>query len=198
MLRNYSDLTRNEGRWIIFWGAFDSCTEKYLGAFTRDEIREKAQQDRKWISVYQYRRAWTRLDQTAPPQGFNGLTNGTTLFDFTSFCLSPAHETGDGDVAVCDPAEAGFWSIYGFLRDVQEWRIVHDADAAGIGEVLARIAETTFQRIEYRDPDRAYPDATLRALSELIAQRLADEHAADHPLAVVRAGIVAALKLREA
>ena len=47
MRRNYSDLTRNEGRWIIFWGAFDSCIEKYPGAFTRDEIREKAQQDRR-------------------------------------------------------------------------------------------------------------------------------------------------------
>ena len=198
MLRNYSDLTRNEGRWIIFWAAVDSCTKKYLGAFTRDEIRQKAQQDRSWISVYQYRRAWTRLDETRPLQGFNGLTAGTTIHDFTGFCLSPVHESANGDVTVCCPEEAGFWSVYGFHRNAEEWQLVHDCGAHDTGEVLARIEDATGERIEYRDADRSYANTTLTGLRELFWQRLADERAApDHPLAVIRDQIAAALEARE-
>lgn len=129
----------------------------------------------------------------------NGLPCGVTLSDFDGFCLSPVCETEGDGVSVCRPQEATFWSVYGFHEEAQEWQIVHDADARDMGEALARIAEITLHRIEYRDPDRAYANTSLPALCALIAQRLADEQAApDHPLAVVRSGIAAALEARGA
>jgi hypothetical protein len=110
----------------------------------------------------------------------NGLPRGLTLSDFDGFCLSPVRETGDGDVTVCRPHEADFWSVYGFHRDAEEWQIVHDAEARDMGEALARIAEITFQRIEYRDPDHAYANTTLLDLSALLRKRI-EEIAADDP-----------------
>ena len=110
----------------------------------------------------------------------NGLPRGVTLSDFDGFCLSPVRKTGDGDVTVCCPHEAGFWSVYGFHREVQEWQIVHDADARDMGEALARIAEATLHRIEYRDADRSYANTTLLGLSEMLKKRM-EEIAADDP-----------------
>jgi len=52
MLRNFDNLTRNEGRWLNLWGAFD-VTGEYLGTFTLDELREKAQLKAKWVSAVQ-------------------------------------------------------------------------------------------------------------------------------------------------
>ena len=127
----------------------------------------------------------------------NGLPHGVTLSDFTGFCLSPVRETGHEGVTVCHPAEADFWSVYGFNRDAEEWQIVHDAERDDAGEALARIVDATGEQVEYRDLDRAYANTRLPDLCELIAQRLADEGAVpDHPLAVIRDRIAAALDAR--
>ena len=39
-LRNYSDLTRGESRWLNLWAAFD-VTAEYLGTFTL-EVNDRA------------------------------------------------------------------------------------------------------------------------------------------------------------
>ena len=134
------------------------------------------------------------MNEPGPAWEPNGLPRDTTLADFTGFCLSPVRETDGEGVSVCRPTEADFWSVYGFHRDAGEWQIVHDAARHEIAAALIRIGEATGERIEYRDPDHAYADTRLPDLCELIAQRLADEQATpDHPLALIRAGIVAAL-----
>lgn len=130
----------------------------------------------------------------------NGLPRGVTLSDFDGFCLSPVRETEGDGVTVCRPQDAGFWSVYGFHMEAQEWQIVHDADARDMGEALARIVEATFQRIEYRDPDHAYANTTLPALSALLKQRIDALEADDPrwiPLHELRQHIELALLARE-
>lgn len=121
-------------------------------------------------SIYNHISAWEP----------NGLPRGVTLSDFTGFCLSPVRETESDGVSVCRPHEAGFWSVYGFHRDAEEWQIVHDADACDMGEALARIVDATGHRVEYRDLDRAYANTTLSGLSALLKQRI-EELEADDP-----------------
>ena len=93
MFRNYASLTRNDGRWLNLWAAFD-VTGDYLGSFTLDQLRDKAQEAGKWISAVQYRRAGQRLDENALAQTFNGLPKGSTIFDFTGFRVSPVRDMG--------------------------------------------------------------------------------------------------------
>lgn len=130
----------------------------------------------------------------------NGLPRGVTLSDFDGFCLSPVRETEADGVTVCRPQDADFWSVYGFHREAQEWQIVHDALARDMGEALARIAELTLHRIEYRDPDHAYANTTLHGLSVLLKQRMEELEADDPhwiPLHELRHHIELALLARE-
>lgn len=212
MFRNFDDLTRCEGRWLNLWAAFD-VTGEYLGTFTLDQLRDKAQKAGKWISAVQYRRAGQRLDENALAQTFNGLPKGSTIFDFTGFRVSPVHHTGGTltgeNIEVCDPGQHVLWSVYGFHRQAQEWQIVHDALPGEIGEVLARIVDLTGELVEYRDLSHAYANTRLPDLVDLLAQRIHDEipgydHPESfreddfdaHPLAELRESIADALDLR--
>ncbi|AUH66918.1 hypothetical protein [Paracoccus zhejiangensis] len=154
MIRNFDTLARNEGRWLNLWAAFD-VTGEYLGTFTLDELRLKAEEAGKWMSAGQYRRAGQRLDEAALAQSFNGFCAGMTIFDFSGFRVSPVRDMG-GSIEVCDPGGHAFWSIYGFDREAMEWLIVHDAQPGEIGEILARIVDLTGELVEYRDLGRAY------------------------------------------
>ena len=173
MFRNYASLTRNDGRWLNLWAAFD-VTGDYLGSFTLDQLRDKAQEAGKWISAVQYRRAGQRLDENALAQTFNGLPKGSTIFEFTGFRVSPVRDMG-GSIEVCDPGEHAFWSVYGFHRDAEKWQIVHDAPWGEIGETLARIVDLTGELVEYRDLSHAYANTRLPDLVDLLAQRILDE-----------------------
>ncbi|MGR3391827.1 hypothetical protein [Sagittula sp.] len=206
MFRNFDDLTRCEGRWVNLWAAFD-VTGEYLGTFTLDELRDKAHETGKWVSAVQYRSAGQRLDENALAQKLNGLPSGTTVFDFTGFCVSPVRNMGD-TIEICDPGEHAFWSVYGFHRETQEWNIVHDAESDDIGETLARIVDLTGELVEYRDLSRAYANTRLPELLDLLAERINNEvsgmgddaaraTAADtHPLTYLRDQIRAALDAR--
>lgn len=206
MLRNFDNLTRNEGNWLNLWAAFD-VTGEYLGCFTLDQLRDKAREAGKWTAAVQYRSAGQRIDENALAQKFNGLPSGVTIFDFSGFCVSPVRDMG-GSVEVCDPGERGFWSIYGCDRDTGEWQIVHDALSNDIGETLARIVEMTGELVEYRDLDHAYANSRLCDLVDLLAQRILDDvpdqgdaaaradDADAHPLTELREQIRAALDKR--
>ena len=207
MLRNFDDLTRNEGRWLNLWGAFD-VTGEYLGTFTLDELREKAQVKAKWVSAVQYLGAGQRIDEAALAQDWNGLPSGTTVFDFSGFCVSPVRDMG-GSIEVCDPGEHAFWSVYGFHREAQEWQIVHDAESDDIGESLARIVDLTGELVEYRDLCHAYANTRLPDLVDLLAECIHDEipgyddpeHFREddfdaHPLTYLREQILAAIEKR--
>ena len=207
MFRNFDDLTRCEGRWLNLWAAFD-VTGDYLGSFTLDQLRDKAQEAGKWISAVKYRRAGQRLDENALAQTFNGLPKGSTIFDFTGFRVSPVRDMG-GSVEVCDPGEHVCWSIYGFHAEAREWQIVHDATWGEIGEAAARIVDLTGELVEYRDLSHAYANTRLPDLVDLLAQRIHDEipgydHPESfreddfdaHPLAELRESIADALDLR--
>lgn len=170
MFHNFDGLTRNDGRWLNLWAAFDT-TGKYLGTFTLDELRQKAAQDGKWVSAVQYRRAGQQIDENALAQNFNGLPSGTTIFDFTGFRVSPVRDMG-GSCEVCDPGEHDFWSVYGFHREAEEWQIVHDDTSGDIGETLARIVDLTGELIEYRDLSYAYANTRLLDLVDLLAERI--------------------------
>ncbi|WP_299913130.1 hypothetical protein [uncultured Paracoccus sp.] len=206
MFHNFDGLTRNEGRWLNLWAAFD-VTGEYLGTFTLDDLRAKASEAGKWISAVQYRRAGQQIDQAALGQSLNGLPRGTTIFDFTGFRVSPVRDMG-GSIEVCDPGDHGFWSVYGFHRDAEEWQIVHDAPWGEIGETLARIVDLTGELIEYRDLSHAYANTRLPDLVDLLAQRILDEipdqndpaarmdDADAHPLEELRDLILIALNAR--
>ena len=212
MFHNFDGLTRNDGRWLNLWAAFD-ITGEYLGTFTMDDLRAKAAQAGKWASAVQYRRAGQKIDESALAQGFNGLPSGVTIFDFTGFRVSPVHHTGgaltSGNIEVCDPCERVLWSVYGFHRDAEEWQIVHDVVDGEIGEILARIVDLTGEMVEYRDLSHAYANTRLPDLVDLLAERIHDEipgydDPADfreddfeaHPLSELRDGILTALDLR--
>ena len=206
MFHNFDGLTRNDGRWLNLWAAFD-VTGEYLGTFTLDDLRLKAAQAGKWVSAVQYRRAGQQIGESALAQNFNGLPSGATIFDFTGFRVSPAHNMG-GSIEVCDPGEHIFWSVYGFHREAEEWQIVHDATSAEIGEILARIVDLTGDLIEYRDLSHAYANTRLPDLVDLLAQRILDEipdqddtearmdDADAHPLEELRDLILFALNAR--
>ena len=207
MFHNFDGLTRNDGRWLNLWAAFD-ITGEYLGTFTLDELRQKAAQAGKWVSAVQYRRAGQQIDESALAQNFNGLPSGTTIFDFTGFRVSPVRDMG-GSCEVCGPGEHDFWSVYGFHRDAEEWQIVHDDTSGDIGETLARIVDLTGELVEYRDLGHAYANSRLPDLVDLLAERIHDEIPGyddpagfreddfeAHPLAELRDGILAALDLR--
>ena len=207
MLRNFDDLTRNEGRWLNLWGAFD-VTGEYLGTFTLDELREKAQVKAKWVSAVQYLGAGQRIDDAALVHDWNGLPSGTCILDFTGFRVSPVRDMG-GSIEVCDPGEHAFWSVYGFHREAEEWQIVHDALSDDIGESLARIVDLTGELVEYRDLSHAYANTRLPDLVDLLAERIHDEipgyddpeHFREddfdaHPLTYLREQILAAIEKR--
>ncbi|AUH35631.1 hypothetical protein CUV01_18810 (plasmid) [Paracoccus tegillarcae] len=206
MFHNFDGLTRNEGRWLNLWAAFD-VTGDYLGTFTLDDLRAKAADAGKWVSAVRYRRAGQQIDQAALAQHFNGLPCGTTIFAFSGFRLSPVRDMG-GSIEVCDPGEHDFWSVYGFHRDAEEWQIVHDAPWGEIGETLARIVDLTGELVEYRDLSHAYANTRLPDLVDLLAQRILDEipdqddadarmdDADAHPLEELRDLILFALNAR--
>lgn len=207
MLCRFDRLTRAEGRLLKLWGAFDA-TGVYLGTFTLDDLRLKAEEDGAWMSAQKYLCAGQRLDEAALSQSFNGLPSGTTIFDFTGFRVSPVRDMV-GSIEVCEPGEHGFWSVYGFHRSVEEWQIVHDAEDGEIGEVLARIVELTGELVEYRDLCHGYANTRLSDLVDLLAERIHDEIPGyddpanfreddfdAHPLAELREQIAAALDAR--
>lgn len=206
MLCNYPALTRNDGHWLIQWGAWDVSFDKYLGTFTLDEIREKAREDRAWVSVIQYQRVGTRLDKTARVQAFNGLAGRDTILDFYGFYVAPVR-IADGRAEICIPGEHTVWSIYGWYRDEEndraDWMLVHDADDDDLAEKLAEITDLMGDMVEYRDLDHAYTNTSLAALADLIAARILDEEPEDarlddadnHPLTELREQILAAIEI---
>lgn len=213
MFMHYTQLTRNVPgeRAVRLWAAF-APHGAYLGSFTLDDLDAKAQGQHFWIDCVQYRAAGTCIDPAALAWRPNGLSKGMTVFDFDGFCLSPVRETepGSGEIMVCVPDEAQFWSIYGLHKEHGEWQLVHDAEEGETGEVLARIVDLTGELIEYRDFERAYANTRLADLAELLSQRILDElpdttdetartdDADNHPLTALREEILAALKLRGA
>ena len=207
MLCNYSALTRNEGRWLIQWAAWDAGFDKYLGTFTLDEIRKKVRKDRAWASIIQYQRAGTRLDDTARVRDFNGLAGRDTILDFHGFRIAPVRIT-DGQAEMCMPGEHTVWSIYGWHRDEENdcagWMLVHDADAGNdLAGKLAEITDLMGDAIEYRDLEHAYANTGLATLADLIAARILDEEpegarpddATRHPLAELREQVLAAIAI---
>lgn len=206
MLCNYPALTRNDGHWLIQWGAWDVSFDKYLGTFTLDEIREKAREDRAWVSVIQYQRAGTRLDKTARVRAFNGLAGRDTILDFYGFYVAPVR-IADDRAEICNPGEHTVWSIYGWYRDEEndraDWMLVHDADDDDLAEKLAEITDLMGDMVEYRDLDHAYANTSLAALADLIAARILDEEPEDarlddadnHPLTELREQILAAIEI---
>lgn len=209
--KNYSDLTRGDGRWITLWAAFD-VTGEYLGTFTLDELRAQAADASKWVGAVQYRSVGQRIDDKALSSQFNGLFGSETPFSFDGFRISPVrHEPrGSGSsVEVCAAAEHEFWSIYGFHRASREWLIVHDCEDGEEGEMLARLVDLTGHLIEYRDTDHAYANTRLVDLPVLLAERIHDEipdlgeenarldDSDTHPLTPLRESILAALAARD-
>lgn len=211
MMRNYADLTRNEGRWLNLWAAFD-VTAEYLGTFTLDELRDKAAVESCWISTIQYRRAGQRIDETALATRFNGLCRGDSPHDFTGFQISPVWSEARGPVdeslEVCVPGDHAFWSIYGFHGESREWLIVHDCQTGEEGEILARLVELTGNLVEYRDAEKAYANTRLADLPALLSDRIHDEipghdhhdartdDADCHPLTPLRESILEAIARR--
>ncbi|MDT1064186.1 hypothetical protein RM190_20150 [Paracoccus sp. CPCC 101403] len=210
-LCNFSDLTRNDGRWLNLWAAFD-VTAEYLGTFTLDELRGKAAADGKWISAIQYRRAGQRIDDATLTITLNGLSRGGSPFDFTGFRISPVrNESDDPDctrIEVCEPGEHRFWLVYGYHAEAQEWWIVHDCEAGEEGEVLARLVDLTGHLVEYRDGGKAYANTRLADLPVILADRIHDEIPRqdqpeartddfdNHPLIALRESILDALERR--
>ncbi|SFA58413.1 hypothetical protein SAMN04487972_12043 [Paracoccus halophilus] len=92
MFHNFDGLTRNDGRWLNLWAAFD-VTGEYLGTFTLDDLRAKAADAGKWISAVQYRRAGQQIDQAAPVGDDPGQTDrtGTTPMHAAQPLAAPRH-----------------------------------------------------------------------------------------------------------
>lgn len=211
MFHQLSALTRNVkgDRFVRLWAAYE-LDGAYLGTFTLADLQAKAQGQFFWTARVHYRAVGTCINPEALSWHPNGLTKGVTAFDFDGFCLSPVRETesDSGEIVRCAPDEAQFWSIYGFHSADHEWQIVHDAEAAEIGEALARLVDLTGHLIEYRDESRAYANIRLADLPELLSQRILDQlpedsdparrmdDADNHPLTELRESILAALDLR--